>query len=147
MNGRSMASNRRPKPWAEARPQGTRYVWRFENQRYRTSFYDDPEEARADATKQITEQMQGTWRDRSGPKTLLEEWIDVWAGMLDDIEPTTVAKYRYLVESLILPEFQGRQIGSLTFEEIEAWDRAIPTRISARGGPTPDRSPRRRARC
>lgn len=130
-----MASKRRPKPWAEARPQGTRYVWRFENQRYRTPFYEDPEEARADATKQITEQMQGAWRDPSGPKTLLEEWIDVWTGMLDDLEPTTVAKYRYLVESLILPEFQGRQIGSLTFEEIEAWDRAIPARISARGRP------------
>jgi len=66
---------------------------------------------------------------------LLEEWIDVWTQLLDDIEPTTRAKYRYLVEGHILPEFQGRQLGSLTFEEIEAWDRAIPTRISARGRP------------
>ena len=56
----------------------------------------------------------------------LEEWIDVWAGLLDDIEPTTIAKYRYLVEFHILPEFQGHGLGSLTFEEIEAWDRAIP---------------------
>jgi hypothetical protein len=79
--------------------------------------------------------MQGGWRDRSGPRTLLEEWLDVWTGMLDDLEPTTVAKYRYVVESLILPEFQGRQIGSLTFEGIEAWDRATPARISARGRP------------
>jgi len=126
---------RRPKPWAEPRSQGTRYVWRFDGQRYRTPFYADPEEARADATKQITEQIQGTWRDRSGPKMLLEEWIDLWAQLLDDIEPTTRAKYRYLVEAHILPEFQGRQLGSLTFEEIEAWDRAIPTRISARGRP------------
>ncbi|MGH3222608.1 MAG: hypothetical protein ACRDPY_28580, partial [Streptosporangiaceae bacterium] len=51
------------------------------------------------------------------------------------IEPTTVAKNKYLVEHHILPEFQGRQLGSLTFEEIEAWDRAIPTRVSARGRP------------
>jgi integrase len=126
---------RRPKPWAERRTQGTRYVWRFENQKYRTSFYEDPEEARADASKQITAQIEGSWRDRSGPRTLLEDWIDIWVAMLDDIEPTTVAKYRYLVESHILPEFQGRQLGSLTFEEIEAWERAIPTRISARGRP------------
>ena len=117
------------------RPGRTRYVWRFDDQRYWTTFYDDPEEARADATTQITEQMQGTWRDRSGPQMLLEEWIDVWVGLLDDIEPTTRAKYRYLVEVHILPEFQGRELGSLTFEEIEAWDRAIPTRISARGRP------------
>ena len=127
---------RRPKPWPESgRQGGTRYVWRFEGQRYRTRFYDDPEEAHADATAQITAQIQGTWRDQSGPRMRLEEWIDVWAGLLDDIEPTTVAKYRYLVEFHILPEFQGRELGSLTFEEIEAWDRAIPTRISARGRP------------
>jgi integrase len=125
----------RPKPWAEQRRQGTRYVWRFEGQKYRTSFYEDPEEARADAMAQITEQMQGTWRDRSGPRILLEEWIDIWAGLLDDIEPTTRAKYKYFVEGHILPAFQGRQIGSLTFEEIEAWDRAILTQISARGRP------------
>ena len=130
-----MTSKRRPKPWREDRRHGTRYVWRFEDQRYRTVFHDDPEEAHADAVAQITEQMRGTWRDRSGPRILLEDWIDIWAGMLDDIEPTTRAKYKYLAEAHILPEFQGRQIGSLTFEEIEKWDRAIPTRISARGRP------------
>ena len=59
----------------------------------------------------------------------------MWSGLLDDIEPTIVAKYRYLVEFDILPEFQGRELGSLTFEEIEARDKAIPTRISARGRP------------
>ena len=131
-----MTPKRRPKPWAErGRQERTRYVWRFEDQKYRTAFYDDPEEARADASAQITEQMQGTWRDSSGPRMLLEQWIDVWTGLLEDIEPTTRAKYRYLVEFHILPEFQGRQLGSLTFEEIEAWDKAIPTRTSARGRP------------
>ena len=99
---------RRPKPWPESgRQGGTRYVWRFEGQRYRTRFYDDPEEARADAAAQITAQMRGTWRDRSGSRMRLEEWIDVWAGLLDDIEPTTVAKYRYLVEFHILPAVPG----------------------------------------
>lgn len=130
-----MIPQRRPKPWAEARRHGTRYVWRFEGERYRTPFYEDPGEAQADAMAQITEQMKGTWRDRSGPRILLEEWIDIWAGLLDDIEPTTRAKYKYFVEFHILPAFQGRQIGSLTFEEIEAWDKAIPTQISARGRP------------
>jgi len=126
----------RPKPWAETSRQGrTRHVWRFEGQKYRTQFYDDPEDARADATAQITQQMQGTWRDRSGPRMPLEEWIDVWAGLLDDIEPTTRANYQYLVEFHILAEFQGRQIGSLTFEEIEAWDRSIPKRINTQGRP------------
>ena len=104
-------------------------------QRYWTTFYDDPEEARADATAQITEQLKGTWRERSGPRMLLEEWIDIWVTMLGDIEPTTKGKYKYLVEAHFLPAFQGRQLGSLTFKEIEAWDAAISTRISARGRP------------
>src|ERR1017187_8333870 len=127
---------RGPKPWAETgRQSRTRYVWRFDGQKYRTPFYDDPEEARADATAQITQQMQGTWRDQSGSRMLLEEWINIWVGMLEDIEPTTLANYKYLVEFHILAEFQGRQIGSLTFEEIEAWDRSIPKRINTKGRP------------
>lgn len=134
--GESRVPRRRPKPWPESGRNGTtRYVWRFGGHRYRTVFYDDPEEARADASAQITEQMQGTWRDRSGSRMLLEDWIDVWVGLLGNIEPTTVAKYRYFVECHILPEFEGRQLGSLTFEEIEAWEKAIPTRLSARGRP------------
>lgn len=40
-----------------------------------------------------------------------------------------------LIEFHILPEFQGRELGSLTFEEIEAWEKAIPTRVSSRGTP------------
>ena len=62
--------------------------------------------------------------------------------MLDDIEPTTMAKYKYLVEGHILPQFQGRQIGSLTFEEIEKWEAGDPQAHQRRGAArTPDPSP------
>jgi hypothetical protein len=53
--GGRVTTKRRPKPWAETGRQGrTRYVFRFDGQKYRTPFYDDPEEARANATAQIT---------------------------------------------------------------------------------------------
>ena len=131
-----MMAARRPRPWAETNRQGrTRYVWRFGGEKYRTPFYDDPEDARADATAQITQQLQGTWQDESGRRMPLEEWIDVWAGWLDEVEPTTIAFYKYLVEFHILPAFQGRQLGTLTFEEIEAWDRSIPKKINSQGRP------------
>jgi integrase len=131
-----MMAARRPRPWAETNRQGrTRYVWRFGGEKYRTPFYDDPEDARADATTQITQQMQGTWQDESGRRMPLEEWIDVWAGWLEEVEPTTIAFYKYLVEFHILPAFQGRQLGTLTFEEIEAWDRSIPKKINSQGRP------------
>jgi integrase len=42
---------------------------------------------------------------------------------------------KYFAEHHILPEFQGRELGSLTFEEIEAWEKDIQTRTSARGTP------------
>src|SRR3984957_735424 len=131
-----MMAARRPRPWAETNRQGrTRHVWRFGGEKYRTPFYDDPEDARADATAQITQQLQGTWQDESGRRMPLEEWIDVWAGWLDEVEPTTIAFYKYLVEFHILPAFQGRQLGTLTFEEIEAWDRSIPKKITSQGRP------------
>jgi integrase len=78
--------------------------------------------------------MKGTWRDRSGQKMRLEQWIDTWKGLID-VGPKTEEKYKYMVEFHILPDFQGRELGSLTFEEIERWEKAIPTRISSRGTP------------
>jgi integrase len=123
-----------PKPYAEVQRGLTRYVWRFEGQKYRTPSYPDPDDAYADAVEQIAEQMKGTWRDRSGPKMLLEEWMDIWTG-LRDVEPTSMNRDKYFAEHHILPEFQGRELGSLTFEEIEAWEKDIQTRTSARGTP------------
>ena len=113
----------------------TRCVWRFGGRRYTTRFYDDPEEARADATAQITGQLEGSWQERTARTMLLDDWIGAWAGMLGDIAPTTRAKYTYVIDGHILPAFQGRELGSLTFEEIEAWEAAIPARVSARGRP------------
>ncbi|HEX6524733.1 MAG TPA: hypothetical protein VF070_32715 [Streptosporangiaceae bacterium] len=125
---------RRPNVYAEVQRGLTRYVWRFEGKKYRTESCENPDDAFADAQDQITQQMKGTWQDRSGRKMRLEEWIDIWKTIID-VGPKTEEKYKYLVEHHILPEFQGRELGSLTFEEIEAWERAIPTRISARGTP------------
>jgi hypothetical protein len=126
----------RPKPWAEERRGLTRYVWRFEDKKYRTPFYEDPEEAHADALQQVSEQMEGTWTDKSGPKTLVEDWIDEWRELLpDDLAKKTRIKYRYFIEDFILPQFEGRELGSLTFGEIEKWEKAIKKRISARGTP------------
>ena len=67
--------------------------------------------------------------------------------MLDDIEPTTRLNYKYLVEFHILAEFQGRELGSLTFEEIETWDRSIPKRINAQAGHTHGQSPPQPGPC
>ena len=128
------SQKRRPKPWAETKGDLTRYCWRFAAERYRTPYYANPDDAFADAAEQITEQMKGTWQDRSGPKMLLEDWMDIWTG-LRDVEPTSMNRDKYFAEHHILPQFQGRELGSLTFEEIEAWEKGIQARTSVRGTP------------
>jgi hypothetical protein len=127
----------RPKPWPEENRQGlTRYVWRFDGKRHWTPFYANPDEALADAVGQVTEQLAGTWQDKAGPKTLTEDWIDEWRDLLpDDLARKTRIKYRYFIEDFILPQFEGRELGSLTFTQIERWEKAITKRISARGTP------------
>ena len=125
---------RRPNAYEETQRGLTRFVWRFEGKKYRTESHRERDEAFADAQQQITEQMKGTWQDRSGRTLALDKWIGTWKGLID-VGPKTQQKYKYFVEHHILPEFSGRELGSLTFEEIEAWERAIPTRISDRGKP------------
>jgi integrase len=111
-------------------------LWRFEGKRYWTTFFADPAEALSDAVIQINDQLAGTWQDKAGPKTLVEDWIDDWRDLLpDDLAKKTCIKYRYFIEDFILPQFEGRELGSLTFTEIEKWEKAIRKRISARGTP------------
>lgn len=132
---------KRPIPWEETGASGrTRYGWRFQGQKYHTPRYDDPIEAETDALNQIDEQIKGTWTDRSGAKMRLEVWIDEWRSMLPDgpedkLSDNTLNKYKYYIEFFILPQFQERELGNLTFEEIERWEKAIKKRISDRGTP------------
>ena len=88
---------------------------------------------------QITEQIEGSWHDRASRKILLEDWIDVWVGMLGDIGPKTRAKYKYFVEGFILPEFEGRELRSLEFEEIETGRTPSPPASAHGERPTPGR--------
>jgi integrase len=131
---REQKQKRRPTAYAEVQRGLTRYVWRFESKKYRTPSYEDPNEAYADAMEQITAQMRGTWKDKSGAKMLLEDWIHTWRELLE-VEETTLEKYKYLIEFHILPEFGEKELGELNFEDIEKWERAIPTRISSKGTP------------
>ena len=59
----------------------------------------------------------------------MNQW---WEGQ--DLEPTTEANYRYLIEFHILPEFGKRQIGSLTYDEINAWEKGIRSAERSVGG-------------
>jgi integrase len=60
---------------------------------------------------------------RAGQITLLE-WVNIWYPD-QDLEPSTLANYKYLIEVHLLTEFGERELQSLTPEEIGAWERKI----------------------
>ncbi|PSK96615.1 integrase-like protein [Murinocardiopsis flavida] len=52
------------------------------------------------------------------------EWANTWFAALD-LERTTLANYRYHLESHVLPVFGERELRSLTPEEIAIWEREL----------------------
>ena len=125
---------KRPRMWSQTRNGLTRFLWRFDGKIYPTPSYEDPEEARAEAVRQIDRQIEGTWRDARGGRVLLEDWVNQW-WQGQDLEPTTDGNYMYLIEFHILPAFGRREIASLTYEEITAWERRIRATPSRTGRP------------
>jgi hypothetical protein len=68
-------------------------------------------------------------------------------GLAGDVEPTTRAKYQYFTGRFIVPEFGAQELGSLCFEEIEAWNQAIPGQDQRGAARTPGRWPTAPGRC
>ena len=65
-----------------------------------------------------------TYIDPRAGRITLTDWVNRWYPALD-LEPTTLANYRYLIEVHILPAFGDRPISSLTAEEISTWEQGI----------------------
>jgi hypothetical protein len=54
----------------------------------------------------------------------LAEWVNQWYPALD-LERTTLANYRYMIEVHILPTFGERAVTSITAEQVSSWERQI----------------------
>jgi integrase len=65
-----------------------------------------------------------TYIDPRAGRITLTDWVNQWYPSLD-LEPTTLANYRYLIEVHILPVFANRPLASITAEEIASWERRI----------------------
>lgn len=63
----------------------------------------------------------GTYVDHRAGQITLSEWVNIWFPA-QDLEPSTLSNYRYLIEVLILPVFGDRALTSLTAEEIAIWE-------------------------
>ncbi len=65
-----------------------------------------------------------TYVDPRAGQITLTDWVNLWYPALD-LEPTTLANYKYYIEVHILPAFGDRTLTSLTAQEISAWERQI----------------------
>jgi integrase len=65
-----------------------------------------------------------TYVDPRTGRVTVTEWVNRWFPALD-LEPSTLANYRYLIEVHILPAFGTRPLASLTSEEISTWEQRI----------------------
>ena len=73
----------------------------------------------------------GTYADPRAGQITMTEWVNEWYPA-QDLEPTTLANYRYAIEVHILPEFGHRSLRSVTPEEVARWERGIMARGFAR---------------
>jgi hypothetical protein len=62
--------------------------------------------------------------DPRAGQILFEEWANLWYGALD-LEPSTMANYRYHLEYHAIPHFQGRALATIAREEVAAWERGL----------------------
>src|SRR6266851_2438994 len=67
-----------------------------------------------------------TYVDPRAGRITLTDWVNLWYPALD-LEPVTLANYRYYIEVHILPAFGDRTLTSLTAQEISTWERQIVT--------------------
>src|SRR5262249_43365977 len=68
-----------------------------------------------------------THADPRAGQITLTEWVNHWYPA-QDLEPTTLANYRYAIEVHILPKFGDRALGNITAEEVATWERGITAR-------------------
>lgn len=68
-----------------------------------------------------------SWNDPRDGAALLVDWVELWwSGQ--DLEATTEAKYRYLIDHHIVPAFGNRPVNTFTSpEEIVAWEKRTRT--------------------
>ena len=72
-----------------------------------------------------------TYVDPRAGQTTLTEWVNEWYPA-QDLEPTTLANYRYAIEVHILPEFGHRALRDITAQEVGKWEMGIVARGFAR---------------
>jgi hypothetical protein len=65
-----------------------------------------------------------TYVDPRAGQISVTDWVNEWYPA-QDLEPSTLENYKYLIEAFILPEFGDRALRDITPEEIAKWEKSI----------------------
>lgn len=117
--------------YTEIRGGTIRVRWKQANGRYTGGIkvnektgepFESEEEARKYGTDQETLIRLGLRRDPD--KITFGEWSMIWYSGLA-LEPSTMRKYRSLLQGHLMPVFEHRLLHTLTAEEMDPWERGI----------------------
>jgi integrase len=73
--------------------------------------------------------LRGTLTDPAHGKITLAEWLETWWRSAADLRPSTKARDRAYLNSLVLPRFGTTPLAAITQPEVQAW----VAQLSARG--------------
>jgi integrase len=65
--------------------------------------------------------VRGTWTDPAHGKITLAEWLETWWGSAADLRPSTKARDRAYLNSLVLPRFGTTPLAAITQPDVQAW--------------------------
>jgi Phage integrase, N-terminal SAM-like domain/Phage integrase family len=73
--------------------------------------------------------LRGTWTDPAHGKITLADWLETWWGSAADLRPSTRARDRAYLNSLVLPRFGTTPLAAITQPDVQAW----VAQLTARG--------------
>jgi integrase len=65
--------------------------------------------------------VRGTWTDPAHGKITLAAWLETWWGSAADLRPSTKARDRAYLNSLVLPRFGTTPLAAITQPDVQAW--------------------------
>ena len=72
-----------------------------------------------------TEMQKGDWIDPKSNRSRFDDWVDVWWKTTVKLSPSTRRGYERMLKLYIRPVFDQRQIGSITWIDIELFVAAM----------------------
>lgn len=82
--------------------------------------------------KQVSDQVTGTWVDPAMSGVTFGTMAEKWYATKGHRAPKTVAGYRSLLDTIVLPRWKDTPLREVTFEDLQAWISELATGGSVR---------------